>query len=143
MPAPAVRARKWSWYVRVIDQNHQLTKEGHTMTKRKLSAGAAAVKEWLAAEGEEIRAAVRGWLQETLEQEMTEALGASKGERTPARLGYRSGYYVRTLVTRVGKLELRIPQDREGRFSTEVFERYQRSEKALVAALAQLPRLVR
>ncbi|ESY94395.1 hypothetical protein X738_24795 [Mesorhizobium sp. LNHC209A00] len=33
------------------------------------------------------------------------------------------------MVTRVGKLELRVPQDRAGRFSTELFERYQRSER--------------
>lgn len=38
-----------------------------------------------------------------------EALRASTSERTPERLGSRSGYYVRTLVTRVGKLELRVP----------------------------------
>jgi Transposase, Mutator family len=36
---------------------------------------------------------------------MTEALGAERGERTAGRLGYRSGYYGRTLITRVGKLE--------------------------------------
>ena len=54
------------------------------------------------------------------------------------RQGYRSGYYGRTLITRVGKLELRVPQDRAGRFSTELFERYQRSERALVAALAEM-----
>jgi transposase-like protein len=53
-------------------------------------------------------------------------------------LGYRSGYYRRNLITRVGKLELRVPQDRQGHFSTAVFERYQRSEKALVAALAEM-----
>jgi len=41
-------------------------------------------------------------------------------------------------VTRVGKLELRVPQDRAGRFSTELFERYQRSEKAFVSALAEM-----
>jgi putative transposase len=41
-------------------------------------------------------------------------------------------------VTRVGKLELRVPQDRQGRFSTELFSRYQRSEKALVAALMEM-----
>ena len=41
-------------------------------------------------------------------------------------------------MTRVGKLELRVPQDRQGRFSTEIFERYQRSEKALVAALTEM-----
>jgi transposase-like protein len=38
----------------------------------------------------------------------------------------------------VGKLELRVPQDRQGRFRTEVFERYQRSEKALVSALTEM-----
>src|SRR5215213_11271625 len=77
-------------------------------------------------------------MQEMLEAEMTDALGAEKRERTPARLGYRSGYYTRTLVTRVGKLELRVPQDRDGRFSTELFERYQRSKQALVATLAEM-----
>ena len=60
---------------------------------------------------------------------MTDALGA--GERASAQppgLGYRSGYYSRTLIHRAaGKLELRVPQDRDGRFSTELFERYQRS----------------
>ena len=42
------------------------------------------------------------------------------------------------LVTRVGHIELRVPQDRQGRFRTEVFERYQRSEKALVAAMLEM-----
>lgn len=77
-------------------------------------------------------------LQEVLEAEMDEALQAGKGERTSGRLGYRSGHYPRTLVTRVGKLELRVPQDRQGRFSSELFARYQRSEKALVAALMEM-----
>ena len=77
-------------------------------------------------------------LQQILEAEMEETLQAGKGERTPTRLGYRSGYYPRILVTRVGKLELRVPQDRQGRFSTRLFERYQRSEKALVQALAEM-----
>ena len=51
---------------------------------------------------------------------------------------YRSGYYGRTLVTRVGKLELRVPQDRQGRFRTDIFECYERSEKALVGALTEM-----
>ena len=41
-------------------------------------------------------------------------------------------------MTRIGKLELRVPRDREGRFSTELFDRFQRSEKALVSALAEM-----
>jgi len=60
------------------------------------------------------------------------------GELISARVGYRSGYYPRSLITRLGKIELKVPQDRQGRFSTERFERYQRSENALVAALAEM-----
>ena len=98
------------------------------------------VKEWkeLIEADEGFRGVLQGVVQEVLEAEMDEALGAGKWERTEARVGYRSGYYPRTLVTRVGKLELRVPQDRHGRFSTEVFERYQRSEKALVLALGEM-----
>jgi putative transposase len=98
----------------------------------------ATVTDLLAANPDSLRAVVRAVMQEMLEAEMTDALGAEKSERTPARLGYRAGYYTRTLVTRVGKLELRVPQDRDGRFSTELFERYQRSEQALVATLAEM-----
>jgi transposase-like protein len=81
---------------------------------------------------------VQWLLQEVLEQEMSDSLGAAKSERTEGRQGYRSGYYPRQLVTRVGTMELRVPQDRQGRFSTQLFERYQRSEKALVAALVEM-----
>lgn len=92
----------------------------------------------LSEEKDLLRGAVQTMVQEILESEMDETVGASKGERTSGRTGYRSGYYSRGLVTRVGKLELRVPQDRQGRFSTEIFERYQRSEKALVACLAEM-----
>lgn len=110
----------------------------HTMTERKGKAEGIDVKALLARDGAFLRTVVKAALQEVLEAEMTEAVGAGKGERTANRLGYRSGYYGRTLITRVGKLELRVPQDRDGRFSTELFERYQRSERALVAALAEM-----
>jgi putative transposase len=108
----------------------------HTMPRGKLRPTLEEVKALLVEDRDFLRPIVEAVLQELLEAEMTGALGAEKGERTPARLGYRSGYYGRTLVTRVGKLELRVPQDRAGRFSTELFERYQRSEK--VAALAEM-----
>ena len=85
-----------------------------------------------------LKAIIEETLQQVLEAEMDEALQATKGERSAGRLGYRSGYYNRMLVTRVGHIELRIPQDRQGRFRTEVFERYQRSEKALVAAMLEM-----
>ena len=87
---------------------------------------------------EAVRELVREAIQQILESEMDEAIGARRGERTEARLSLRSGYYERSFITRVGKLELRIPQDRKGLFRTELFERYQRSEKALFAALSEM-----
>src|ERR1700756_3537453 len=96
------------------------------------------VKELLGRDQDFVRAALEALLQAALEAEMTEAIGAEKGERTETRLSYRSGYYGRSLITRVGTLELRVPQDRAGRFSTELFERYQRTEKALVATLIEM-----
>ena len=108
------------------------------MSRRKERARREDVKALLAADQDFLRPLVQVVLQELLEAEMTEALDAEKGERTPQRRGDRAGHDPRTLVTRVGKLELRVPQDRTGRFSTELFARYQRSEKALVAALAEM-----
>ena len=108
------------------------------MTDRKGQSGTIDVKALVAGDEEFLRALVRTALEEVLEAEMTQALGAAKSERTVGRPGYRSGYYGRTLITRIGKFEMRVPQDREGRFSTELFERYQRSERALVAALAKM-----
>lgn len=101
--------------------------------------GSRKAEDWkavFAGDDDGFRALLREVVQGVLEAEMTEALGAEKSERTGSRLGYRSGYYPRKLITRIGVLELRVPQDRLGRFSTELFERYQRSEKALVGALA-------
>ena len=108
------------------------------MTTKEIKLSVATAKELMAQDPDWMRELVRGLLQEMLEAEMTEALGASKSERIAGRMGYRSGYYDRTLVTRVGKLELRVPQDRAGHFSTELFERYQRSEQAFVATLAEM-----
>ena len=73
-----------------------------------------------------------------LQAEMTEHLGAAPGEQTKKRRGYRNGSYKRRLTTRVGSLDLEVPRDREGTFKTELFERYQRNEKALVLALMEM-----
>ena len=108
------------------------------MTRRNVTILASELKELWASEENGFRAVMQEALQAVLEAEMSQALQAEKGERTAERLGYRSGYYERKLVTRVGVLELRVPQDRSGRFSTELFERYQRSEKALLSALAEM-----
>lgn len=108
------------------------------MTPRKNSAGARELKELLFEDKDLLRSLMKQALEQVLEAEMSEALAAGKSERTEGRLGYRSGYYGRSLITRLGKLELRVPQDRQGRFRTEVFARYQRSEKALVHAVMEM-----
>ncbi|MCA1740586.1 MAG: IS256 family transposase [Actinobacteria bacterium] len=85
-----------------------------------------------------LREIVERVLQEVLEAEMTEHIGAAPYERTDARKGQRNGYKPRVLRTRVGTLNLLVPQDREGTFSTRLFSRYQRNEKALCLALMEM-----
>lgn len=77
---------------------------------------------------------VRIVCQRMMEQEITEFLGAQRHERTDERRGYRNGYQPRTLRARVGELNLMVPKDREGQFSTSLFTRYQRNEKALACS---------
>ncbi len=77
-------------------------------------------------------------LQEILEAEITEHVGAAPYERTERCKGHRNGYKPRTLRTRVGTINLLVPQDREENFSTRIFARYQRNEKALVLALMEM-----
>lgn len=108
------------------------------MTRKKGSITRNELKQALKDSEDFLKPVVQSVVQEIMEAEMDEALGAGKSQRTETRRGYRSGYYSRDLITRVGKLELRVPQDRHGHFSTEVFERYQRSEKALVSTLAEM-----
>jgi putative transposase len=108
------------------------------MTKKNVTLSREELKRVMTEDPNFLRPLVETVLQEVLEAEMDECVGAAKGARSETRLGYRSGHYPRGLVTRVGKIELRVPQDRQGRFSTEVFERYQRSEKALVSSLSEM-----
>jgi putative transposase len=69
----------------------------------------------------------------------TSRIGASWGECTPNRRGYRNGSYTRDLVTPTGRIEdLRVPRDREGEFHTQVFDRYNRYEPEVAEALTQM-----
>jgi transposase-like protein len=104
----------------------------------KVALDVAQVKSVLMEQPDFLQPVVQAAVQSILEVEMEECLQAGKHERSDQRLGYRSGYYRRRLITRVGTLWLRVPQDRAGHFNTQVFEQYQRSEKALVASLAQM-----
>lgn len=77
-------------------------------------------------------------LNQVLEAQVAESLGAARHERTEDRAGYRNGYRTRMLYTRVGPVSLQVPQTRDGSFSTDIFKRYQRSEQAFVLALMEM-----
>ena len=77
-------------------------------------------------------------VQSALEAEMSAHLEAEPYERNQERTGYRSGHRPRVFTTRVGDLELLVPQDRDGTFSTALFECFQRSEKALALAMMEM-----
>jgi transposase-like protein len=77
-------------------------------------------------------------LNQVLAHQVTATLKAQPGERTDERLGYRNGFREREMQTRIGPLTLRVPRTREGEFSPELWERYQRSEQAFVLALCEM-----
>lgn len=77
-------------------------------------------------------------LNQVLLAQSAEQLGAGPYERTEDRTAYRNGFRERGLTTRVGTITLNVPRHRNGEFSTSMFERYQRSEQALVLAMIEM-----
>ena len=74
-----------------------------------------------------------------MREELEQCIGASWGEVTPNRRGYRNGSYTRDLVTSTGRIEdLNVPRDREGVFHSQVFERYSRYEPEGAEAFTQM-----
>ena len=108
------------------------------MTKDKVAPKMEEVKALFTENPDAFRSLLQKVVQDALESEMENFLEAGPYERTETRRGYRAGYYSRRMETRVGTLTLRVPQDREGNFKTELFERYQRSEKALVSSMMEM-----
>lgn len=98
----------------------------------------AAAREALVDDPNFLRQLVEAALNRFLDAEMVEHLQAGPYERSGARTGYRNGYRGRQLKTRVGTLTLSVPMDRDGTFRSELFDRYQRSEKALVGTLMEM-----
>jgi len=109
------------------------------MAKKKPMPLEEALQVILASDGDNPFRQMLEWMvQQALEHEMTEHLGAASYERTEERSGYRNGHRERILTTRLGDLELLVPLDRDGTFSTTLFERCQRSEKALYLSLMEM-----
>src|SRR2546425_4156968 len=83
--------------------------------------------------------AVRVLIEKVMCEELDQCVGASGGECTPNRRGYRNGSYSRDLVTPTGRIEdLSVPRDREGQFHSQVFERYSRYEPEVAEALTEM-----
>lgn len=108
------------------------------MAQDKIKTTAGDLQEALVDDKDFLRVIVQNFCQEFLDDEMRAFLRADHHERTDDRQGYRNGYKPRTLRTRVGDILLLVPQDRDGNFSTQLFDRYQRSEKAFCLAIAEM-----
>ena len=88
--------------------------------------------------GQGLSGLVEQVLNQVLAHQVTAALKAQPGERTPERVGYRNGTREREMQTRIGTITLKVPRTREGEFSPDMWERYQRSEQAFVLALCEM-----
>ena len=77
------------------------------------------------------------FLNDVMKEEVAWQAGVPRYARSSARRAHRNGYRPRSLKTRFGELLLQKPQLRESPFETKVFERYSRTEKALVNAIIE------
>lgn len=77
-------------------------------------------------------------LNQVLQTQASDQLQALPYERTDERQGYRNGYRERSLTTRIGTLTLQVPRLRQGTFTPDLYERWQRSEQALLCCLIEM-----
>ena len=97
------------------------------------------LQEALSKDGDFLKEMVRMLLQEMMEEERNTQVGVLSHQRdNTRRRANRNGYKPRSFNTRVGSLLLAKPQIREFAFKTQLFENYQRSEKALLASICQM-----
>jgi putative transposase len=83
-----------------------------------------------------IRESVRVVAQEMMEAEVSELIGAERGERRPEdRATHRNGYRPRRWDTRAGEIELQIPKIRQGSYFPSFLQPRKRSEQALVSVV--------
>jgi putative transposase len=90
-----------------------------------------------AGDGDFLRAVAEAVLQLPMEADVEGLIGAGRHERSAERLNWRNGYRERTLDTRLGALQLRIPKLRQGSYFPPFLEPRKTSEKALVAVIQE------
>ena len=85
-----------------------------------------------------LRDSLRWVCQQLMEAEVSELVGAERGERAPEeRLTHRNGYRPRPWQTRAGEIELAIPKLRRGSYFPSFLEPRRRSEQALVSVVQE------
>src|SRR5665648_118980 len=107
------------------------------MTEYQINLNGEQVKELLIND-DGLKGLVESVLNQVLETQVTEHIGAGRYERSQGRRAHRNGHRPRRITCRVGTLTLHVPQTRDGSFSTDLFRRYQRSEQALVLAMMEM-----
>ncbi len=86
-----------------------------------------------------VKAGLKIFLEGILREDIVECVGAKKYERKESRKGYRNGNYLRSLLTRYGMIEdLQVPRIREGSIDFRLFEKYQRRQYEVDAAIGRL-----
>lgn len=109
------------------------------MTRQDESTRFSEVVQLLADEGfDGMAQAIEILVNEAMKLERAEALGAQPYERSPERRGYANGYKPKRLATRMGQLDLEVPQTRGVEFYPSALERGVRSERALKLAVAEM-----
>jgi hypothetical protein len=84
-----------------------------------------------------LRESLRWVVQQLMEAEVSELIGAERGARTSERLTHRNGYRARAWQTRAGEIELAIPKIRRGSYFPSFLEPRRRSEQALVSVVQE------
>ena len=77
-------------------------------------------------------------LNEAMRAERERHINAKPYERTPERTGFANGYKDKTIKTRLGEMELQVPQVREGDFYPSILEKGMRSERSVKNAIAEM-----
>jgi transposase-like protein len=109
------------------------------MTRQIESTELDAVVQLLADHGfDGMAQAIETLMNEAMKLQRSEALGALPYQRTVERRGHANGFKPKTVNSRLGKLELQVPQTRGVEFYPTVLERGERSERALKLAVAEM-----
>jgi transposase-like protein len=82
--------------------------------------------------------AIQILLNEAMKLERAEVLGAAPYERAATRRGHANGFKPKTVNSRLGQLQLQVPQTRGVEFYPAALERGERSERALKLAVAEM-----